>query len=239
MGRLMKIIRSWSALRHPIESALGGGPAGRPADLQESTLLRSGFAGFRRRVASFFRGSTGLSRAVAAGLVAGTALLALTGCITAPSRADVADVIVIAATATANEPAPALSSANVALLQATGESSTSAVAFVVNPANGQAAQLALTPRRSDGQVEYGPRRSQLLAQNVSRVESQLSNEAATGPFDLLNTMLDASRVIVPSGYDAPPDLGGHDQRGVRPPAGRLGRVARQRGRGPEAARPAA
>ena len=175
-GHLMKIIRVWSALRHP-----------------------------------FFRGTTGLSRAIAAGLAAGTApraagtallaagtaLLVLTGCMTTPSKADVADVIVIAATATANETAPALSSANVTLLQATGNSSTSAVAFVVNPSNGQSAQLPLTPRRSDGQVEYGPRRSQLLAQNVSGIESQISDEAATGPFDLLNTMLDASRVTSP------------------------------------------
>ena len=175
----------------------GGCPAGHPADPQKSTLVRSASAGIQRRVPSFFRGTTGLSRAIAAGLAAGTALLALTGCMMATSKADVADVIVIAATATANESAPALSSANVALLQATGESSTSAVAFVVNPANGQPAQLPLTPRRSDGQVEYGPRRPQLLAQNVSRVESQISNEAATGPFDLLNTMLDASRVTSP------------------------------------------
>ena len=158
------------------------------------TLVRPAFAGIQRRVA---RRTIGLSRAIAAGLAAGAALLALTGCITAPSKADVAGVIVIAATATANEPAPALSLADVALLQATGESSTSAAAFVVNPANGQPAQLPLTPRRSDGQVEYGPRRPQLLAQNLSRIESQLSNEAATGPFDLLNTMLDASRVSSP------------------------------------------
>ena len=160
---------------------------------QESTLFRSVCAGFQRRV----RGTAGLSRAIAAALAAGTALLALTGCMTAVSKADVADVIVIAATATANEPAPALSLADVTLLQTTAASSTSAVAFVVNPANGEPVQLALTPRRSDGQVEYGPRRPQILAQNVSRVESQIGHEAATGPFDLLNTMLAASRVSSP------------------------------------------
>ena len=164
---------------------------------QKSTLVRSASAGIQRRLPSFFRGTAGLPRAITAGLAAAMALLALTGCITNPSKADVADVIVIAPTATANEPAPALSSANVALLQTTGDSGTSAVAFVVNPANGQPAQLPLTPRRSDGQVEYGPRRSQLLAQNVSRVESQIGTEAATGPFDLLNTMLEASRVSSP------------------------------------------
>ena len=105
-GRLMKIIRLWSALRRPVEPVQGGCPAGHPVDLPKSTLVRSDFAGFRGRVVAFFRRTPGLSRAVAAGLVAGTALLALTGCITAPSKADVADVIVIAATATANEPAP-------------------------------------------------------------------------------------------------------------------------------------
>jgi outer membrane protein OmpA-like peptidoglycan-associated protein len=193
----MKIIRLWSALRHLFGSALGGGSAGRPADPQKFTLVRPASAGIHRRVPAFFRGTTGLARAIAAGLTVGTALLVLTGCMTAVSKADVADLIVIAATATANEPAPALSSANVALVQTTGDSSTTAVAFVVNPANGQAAQLPLTPRRSDGQVEYGPRRPQLLAQNVSRIESQISNEAAAGPFDLLNTMLDASRVSSP------------------------------------------
>ena len=121
----MKIIRLWSPLRRPVEPTQGGCPAKHPADLQKSTLVRSASAGIQRRVPSFFRGTTGLFRAIAAGLSAGTALLALTGCMMATSKADVADVIVIAATATANESAPALSSANVALLQATGESSTS------------------------------------------------------------------------------------------------------------------
>ncbi len=196
-GRLMKIIRLWSPLGRPVEPVPNGGPAGHPADPQKSTLVRSASAGIQRRVAAFIRSTTGLSRALAAGLAAGAALLILTGCVVATSKADVAGVIVIAATATANETAPALSSADVTLLQTTGDSSTSGVAFVVNPANGQPVQLPLTPRRSDGQVEYGPRRSQLLAQNVSRVESQIGTEAATGPFDLLNTMLEAARVSSP------------------------------------------
>ncbi len=138
----------------------------------------------------------GLSRVIAAGLAAGVALPGLAGCMTA-SRADAPDAIVIAATATANEPAPALSWADVTLLQTIGGSGSSAVAFVVNPADGQPIQLPLTPRREDGQIEYGPRRPQLLAQNVSRVESQISHQAATGPFDLLNTMFIASRVTTP------------------------------------------
>ena len=185
----MKIIRLWSPPRRPVEPTSANCVAGQPLDSQESTLLRSVSAGIRGRVAAFFRGTTGLSRTIAAALAAGTALLVLTGCMTAVSKADVADVIVVAATATANEPAPALSLADVTLLQTTAGSSTSAVALVVNPANSQPIQLPLTPRRSDGQVEYGPRRPQILAQNVSRVESQISHDAATGPFDLLTTML--------------------------------------------------
>jgi outer membrane protein OmpA-like peptidoglycan-associated protein len=113
----------------------------------------------------------------------------------AGAKAETTNTFVIAATATANEPAPALSSANVALLRTAGAASRPAAAFVVSPADGQpTAQLPLTPRRPDGQIEYGPRRSQLLAQNISHIASQLSQEAATGPFDLLTTMLNASRV---------------------------------------------
>ena len=189
----MKIIRLWSPPRRPVEPASANYAAGHPVNSRESTLLRSVFAGFQRRVRSITRPS----RAGAAALAAGTALLALTGCMTAVSKADIADVIVIAATATANEQAPALSLADVALLQATAGSSTSAVAFVVNPADGQPVQLPLIPRRSDGQVEYGPRRPQILAQNVSRIESRIGHEAATGPFDLLTTMLGAARVSAP------------------------------------------
>ena len=85
-GRLMKIIRLWSPLRRPVEPTQGGCPAGHPVDPQKSTLVRSASAGIQRRVPSFFRGTTGLSRAIAAGLAAGAALLALTGCMTAPPR---------------------------------------------------------------------------------------------------------------------------------------------------------
>jgi hypothetical protein len=193
----MKINRLWSVLHHLAEPTEGGCPAGREQDEQKSTLVWLAFAGIQRRVHLTFGGAARLSRVVAAGLAVAAALLSLAGCMAAAARADAPGVIVIAATATANEPAPALSLADAALLQTVGQSSASAVAFVVNPANGQPVQLPLTPRRADGQVEYGPRRSQLLTQNVSRIESQISNEAAAGPFDLLNTMLNASRVTSP------------------------------------------
>ena len=98
----MKIIRLWSPPRRPVEPTSANCVAGHPVNSQESTLLRPVFAGFQRRV----RKTTGLCRAVAAGLAVGMALLVLTGCMVAASKADVDDVIVIAATATANEPAP-------------------------------------------------------------------------------------------------------------------------------------
>ena len=191
----MKIYRLWSGLHHPVAPAPGGGPAGHPADHRKSTPLRSGSAGIPRQ--ELPATTTGLSGVVAGALAAGLALLGLTGCMMPASNARTVNPVVIAATATANESAPALSSAGIALLEGTGESSAAAVAFAVNPASGQPVQLPLTPRRSDGQVEYGPRRSQLLQQNVSRIESQLGHEAATGPFDLLNTILAASRVTSP------------------------------------------
>ena len=166
-------------------------------DPRKFTLVRPSSAGIQRRVLPSFRITTGLPRVAVAGLAAAAALLGLAGCMNGAAKADPAGAVVIAATATANEPAPALSSANVALLERAGESSTSAVAYIVNPATGQPATLPLTPKRADGQVEYGPRRSQLLAQNLSRIGSQIGNQAATGPFDLLTTMLDASRVTSP------------------------------------------
>jgi outer membrane protein OmpA-like peptidoglycan-associated protein len=192
----MKIDRLWFAVHRPVEPVQGGCSAGYPSGHRRPTLIRRIFAEALRRASSVFRRTTSLSRAVGAA-AAGMAFLGLVGCTTAVSNDGPVDVIVIAATATANELAPALSSANVALLQTAGESSASAVVLVVNPADGQPTQLPLTPRRPGGQVEYGPRRFQLLAQNVSRIELQISNEAATGPFDLLNTMFNASRVTSP------------------------------------------
>jgi hypothetical protein len=56
------------------------------------------------------------------------------------------------------------------MLETAGATSTEADAYVVDPATGQPTEVPLTPRRADGQVEYGPRRSDLLAQNVGRVE---------------------------------------------------------------------
>ena len=92
-----------------------------------------------------------------------------------------------------------MSAANRGLLETAGSASTQAQAYVVNPATGQPANIPLTPRRPDGQVEYGPRRQFLLEANVTRVAHLLSGEAATGPFDLLNMIAAAARVTSPPG----------------------------------------
>lgn len=117
--------------------------------------------------------------------------LLVAGC-QAPSHT--AEVVVVLPSATANEPAPMLAAADRALLHHAGATSTRGVAYVVNPATGQATRVGLTPLRADGQVEYGPRRDYLLNQNVNRVQRVLRTEAATGPFDLLQMIGSAVRV---------------------------------------------
>ncbi len=124
-------------------------------------------------------------------VVAALALL-LAACGKAP--ASTPDVIVIVPSATANEPAPELSAASSAMLENAGAASTQADAYIVNPATGQPTEVPLTPRRADGQVEYGPRRDYLLSQNVNRVGQLLQQQAASGPFDLLDMIASAVRV---------------------------------------------
>jgi outer membrane protein OmpA-like peptidoglycan-associated protein len=132
----------------------------------------------------------------AAGLTALMAALAaptlLSGCEKAPGNAPRA--IVVAASATMNEPGPVLASADRALLRNAGVSSTRGAAYVVDPNTGQATQVPLTPRRPDGQVEYGPARSSLLTQNVDQVQRLLDRQAADKPFDLLAWIAQAVRV---------------------------------------------
>ncbi len=133
------------------------------------------------------------SRPLAGPLVLALAVpltLLLAGC-QAPSPA--AQVVVVLPSATANEPAPVLAPADRALLYHAGAASTRGVAYVINPATGQPTRVGLTPLRADGQVEYGPRRAQLLSQHVDRVQQVLRTEAATGPFDLLQMIGSAVR----------------------------------------------
>ena len=123
-------------------------------------------------------------------LAALPASLLITGC-QAPGH--VAETVVVLPSATANEPEPVLAAADRALLYHAGATSTRGVAYVISPATGQPTRVGLTPLRADGQVEYGPRRDQLLQQNVNRVQQVLRTEAATGPFDLLQLISTAVR----------------------------------------------
>jgi outer membrane protein OmpA-like peptidoglycan-associated protein len=139
-------------------------------------------------------GSVG-RRAAAIGwlLVAGIIATFLSAC--GPNTAS--QNVIIAATATANEPAPALSAYAQQMLQAMGAASTRATAYVVAPGTGQPTVIPLTPRRTDGQVDFGPSRDQTLNANVTAVQRAVMNEAAQGSFDLLTTMAAATRVAAP------------------------------------------
>jgi len=109
----------------------------------------------------------------------------------------VPEIVVVAASATMNEPAPVLAPSDSSLLYRAGATSTTAVAYVVDPQTGQPTEVPLAPRRPDGQVEYGPNRPYLLRENVNHVQQVLDHEAARGPFDLLNTIAAATRVAAP------------------------------------------
>jgi outer membrane protein OmpA-like peptidoglycan-associated protein len=54
--------------------------------------------------------------------------------------------------------------------------------------------VSLTPRRADGEVDYGPDRNTELTANVNRVQQLLNTMAASGPFDLLTMIAQAVRV---------------------------------------------
>ena len=129
-----------------------------------------------------------------AALLSGTVLL--TGCQPPPGNPK---IIVVAASVTANEPAPVLSDPDRAMLRNAGSASTRAAAFVVDPNTGQAREVSLTPRRPDGKVDYGPERNSELGTNVNRVQQLLNTLAASKPFDLLAMIAQAVRVTTPPG----------------------------------------
>ncbi len=116
----------------------------------------------------------------------------LAGCGRAPDNTPRA--VVLVASATRNEPAPTLAPDNRNLLFSAGADSTEGDAYLVTADTGEPVELPLTPRRPDGQVEYGSRRGQLLSQNISRVQNALANEAASGPVDLLARIAVAARI---------------------------------------------
>jgi outer membrane protein OmpA-like peptidoglycan-associated protein len=127
-------------------------------------------------------------------LAAGGGLLA--GCGPPPGRPE---AVVVVASVTSNEPAPALAGPDLAVLRTAGRSSSQATAFVVNPNTGQARRVSLTPRRPDGEVDYGPDRGSELAAGVSRVQRLLRPLADRQPFDLLAMLAQAVRVTARPG----------------------------------------
>jgi flagellar motor protein MotB len=120
------------------------------------------------------------------------AMIPLAACGGAP--AGPARVIVLLASATRNETAPVLAPGDLGELRAAGETSSDAVAYVVDASTGQSVRVPLTPRRPDGQVDYGPDRDQVQAADVHRVVSLVGREAADQPFDLLSWIASATRV---------------------------------------------
>ena len=134
-----------------------------------------------------------IAGAATAAVLCGSALLF--GCQAPP---DTPKIIVIVASATANEPAPVLAAPDRSMLLNAGNSA-NAVAFVVDPNTGQASEVSLTPRRADGEVDYGPDRNTKLTANVNRVQQLLNTLAANGPFDLLTMITQAVRVTSVSG----------------------------------------
>lgn len=126
---------------------------------------------------------------------------------------------IIGATATANEPAPVLSSAILQSLRSAGLGRVPATAYVVTPGAGQPDSLPLTPYLSNGQVDYGPTRNMVLAGNISAVQHAVENEAAQGQLDLLGTLdaavkaaqAPATLIVVSSGLST---SGGLDLRQV-------------------------
>jgi len=141
----------------------------------------------------------------------------LSGCGKPP--ADIPATIVVAASATMNEPRPVLAAPDRALLNAVGAGSMNGTAYVVDPNTGQAAEVSLTPRRPGGQVDHGPDRDRRLAGNVDEVQRLLDRESADKPFDLLTWIAQAVRVtsgpgtllVVSSGLST---AGGFDLRQV-------------------------
>jgi outer membrane protein OmpA-like peptidoglycan-associated protein len=153
-------------------------------------------------------------RRVAAGILTVVlGLLALAGCETPPPTGP----LVIAVSATANEPAPALGARDVALLGKAADADDGTVTLVTA---GGTASMPLTPRRANGQVEHGPRRAELRDANIRAVEDKAAAQAATGPYDLLDLLSAAARaasgepgtlLVVSSGLTT---AGGLDMRRV-------------------------
>ena len=95
---------------------------------------------------------------------------------------------VIAATATANAPAPTLSADTQQILQSVADSSAGAAADIVSPSDGQSTVLPLTQRGSNALQS-----AEALKANADAIERALDNEAAAGQLNLLATIAAATR----------------------------------------------
>lgn len=152
------------------------------------------------------------TRRVVAGILPAVGVLALVACGTQPHT----DPVVVTVTATANEPAPALGARDISLLEKAADADDGTVTLV---APSGTLTLALTPRRDNGQVEHGPRRSELRTANVKAVQDKIAGEGATGPYDLLELLSKVARagsgpatlIVVSSGLTT---SGGLDMRQV-------------------------
>ena len=105
--------------------------------------------------------------------------------------------VIIAGTATANEPGPVLPADILGRLRSAGLGSTRATAYVVAPGASEPDTVTLTPHLASGQVDYGPTRIAMLNANVSAVQHAVEREAARGPFDLLATLAAAIKAAPP------------------------------------------
>jgi hypothetical protein len=104
---------------------------------------------------------------------------------------------IIASSATANEPAPVLSTAMLRILQSAGEGSTEALVYVSAPSGGPPAMITLTPQLANGLVDHGPSRISILERNIAAVQQAVERQTAPGPFDLLAAITAAIRAAPP------------------------------------------
>ena len=130
---------------------------------------------------------------------AGAAVLLLAVVLGGCGRPPDPRTIVVATSATANEPAPVLAGPDRATLRNAGANSAQATVYVVDPNTGQARAVSLTPRRPDGEVDWGPQRASELTAAVNRVQRLLDGTAASKPFDLLAWIAQAVQVTIHPG----------------------------------------
>lgn len=102
--------------------------------------------------------------------------------------------VVIAATATANEPAPAMAENVRSILKQVAETSDDAKAVVVGQTAGSLQEVELTPRRSSRSVERAvPRKYRLIDENIQKVQNVLYSLRGEDGLDISETLSLAAR----------------------------------------------